>query len=184
MNEIDLGPQRQPKSVTQVNAEWKYVQKEVKEIMQLNLIERCMAFAKEKHKGQKRWGGEDYFDNHIMGVYKIAMDLMNRYGLGSAEHKYKILCAALLHDVLEDTDATEQDILDIHPDLLRLVKALTKIDGEGYDMFIERIAECGTYATIVKMADLTHNMSDLDKNKNMYIKYRLAYMYLELTLDN
>ena len=77
----------------------------------------------EKHKGQKRIGGDDYI-THPIAVYEI----VKSRGLGES---YQI--AALFHDLLEDTDATESEILSLsNQNVLDAVKLLTK--EKGYDM--------------------------------------------------
>ena len=67
----------------------------------VEIIERAFAFAKEAHKGIRRRSGEPYI-LHPIAVAKIASQ---EIGLGSTS-----ICAALLHDVVEDTDYTVEDI--------------------------------------------------------------------------
>ena len=65
------------------------------------MLQRALAFAKAKHNGQKRIGGDDYITHPI-----AVCEIVKRQGLGES---YQI--TALFHDLLEDTDATETEIL-------------------------------------------------------------------------
>ena len=67
----------------------------------VDIIERAFRFAKEAHKGVRRRSGEPYII-HPIAVAKIASQ---EIGLGSTS-----ICAAFLHDVVEDTDYTKEDI--------------------------------------------------------------------------
>ena len=108
----------------------------------------ALNFAKEKHKGQKRIGGDDYI-SHPLAVAEI----IKSQGL---DENYQI--AALFHDLLEDTDATEEEILKCgNEKILEAVKLLTK--EKGYDMkgYIGAIKK-NPIAFSVKAADRLHNL--------------------------
>ena len=108
----------------------------------------ALEFAKAKHNGQKRIGGDDYITHPI-----AVMEIVKSKGL---DESYQI--AALFHDLLEDTDATEEEILQIgNPEILEAVKLLTK--AKGYDMaeYIGSIKN-NPIAFAVKMADRLHNL--------------------------
>ena len=108
----------------------------------------ALAFAKEKHRGQKRIGGDDYITHPI-----AVCEIVKSHGL---DERYQI--AALFHDLLEDTDATEEDILRYgSSDVLNAVKLLTK--EKGYDMaeYIGAIKQ-NPIAFAVKSADRLHNL--------------------------
>ena len=64
-------------------------------------LQRALEFAKEKHKGQKRIGGDDYITHPI-----AVSEIVKNQGF---DENYQI--AALFHDLLEDTDATEEEII-------------------------------------------------------------------------
>lgn len=103
-----------------------------------------------KHKGQKDKGGRPYYV-HLMSV-------------GNAvEPRLKV--PALLHDILEDTDVKEQELLDagLTQREIEIIKTLTRKTGESYREYILRVADDRDAAKI-KLADLSHNM-DLSRIK-------------------
>ena len=108
----------------------------------------ALEFAKEKHKGQKRIGGDDYITHPIA--------VCNTVKSQGFDERYQI--AALFHDLLEDTDATEEEILKYgNREILDAVKLLTK--EKGYDMseYISAIKN-NPIAFAVKAADRLHNL--------------------------
>ena len=112
------------------------------------MLQQAFDFAKEKHKGQKRIGGDDYI-THPVAVAEI----VKRLGF---DERYQI--AALFHDLLEDTDATEAEILKLgSPEILEAVILLTK--KKDYDMaeYIDAIQQ-NSIAFAVKAADRLHNL--------------------------
>ena len=110
----------------------------------------CLAleFAKAKHEGQKRIGGDDYI-THPMAVSEI----VKNQGL---DENYQI--TALFHDLLEDTDATEEEILKYgNQEILEAVKLLTKKKGYNMAEYISAIKQ-NPVAFAVKAADRLHNL--------------------------
>ena len=111
-------------------------------------LKRALAFATEKHKGQKRIGGDDYITHPI-----AVCEIVKKQGYGE---DYQI--TALFHDLLEDTSATEEEILSYGTnEILTAVKLLTK--QKGYDMkeYVEAIKN-NQIAFKVKSADRLHNL--------------------------
>ena len=111
-------------------------------------LQRALIFAKEKHAGQKRIGGDDYITHPI-----AVSEIVKSQGL---DKNYQI--TALFHDLLEDTDATEEEILKYgSQEILEAVKLLTK--KKGYDMseYIGAIKK-NPIAFAVKTADRLHNL--------------------------
>ena len=111
-------------------------------------LQLALEFAKDKHKGQKRIGGDDYI-THPMAVYEIVKSQ-------GFDENFQI--AALFHDLLEDTDATEEEILKCgNQEILEAVNLLTK--KKGYDMseYISAIKH-NPIAFAVKAADRLHNL--------------------------
>ena len=108
----------------------------------------ALEFAKAKHKGQKRIGGDDYVTHPI-----AVSEIVKNQGF---DEIYQI--AALFHDLLEDTDATEEEILKYgNKQILEAVNLLTK--KKGYDMaeYINAIKQ-NPVAFAVKAADRLHNL--------------------------
>lgn len=75
------------------------------------------------------------------------------------------MAVALLHDVLEDSDITEEDLLDekIPKTVVEAVKCLTKYDSESYDDFIARVSK-NELASKIKVADIEDNINILRLN--------------------
>ena len=87
----------------------------------VDVITKAFHFAKQAHKGVRRLSGEPYI-LHPIAVAQIAC---GEIGLGSTS-----ICAALLHDVEEDTDYTNEDISNLFgPKVANIVEGLTKIAG-------------------------------------------------------
>ncbi len=87
----------------------------------VEIIERAFRFAKEAHSGIRRRSGEPY----IMHPIAVAKIVSKEIGLGSTS-----ICAALLHDVVEDTEYTVDDIeQNFGPKIAQFVEGLTKISG-------------------------------------------------------
>ena len=87
----------------------------------VEIITKAFNFANQAHKGIKRRSGEPY----IMHPIAVAKIVCNEIGLGSTS-----ICSALLHDVVEDTDYTVEDIENIFgPKIAQIVDGLTKISG-------------------------------------------------------
>lgn len=151
----------------------------------VEIIERAYRFAKEAHKGVRRRSGEPYI-LHPIAVAKIASQ---EIGLGSTS-----ICAALLHDVVEDTDYTVADIEQhFGPKIAQLVEGLTKISGgifgdkasvqaENFRKLLLTMSE-DIRVVLVKMADRLHNMRTLGSmapNKQYKIAGETLYIYAPL----
>lgn len=111
-------------------------------------VMRALEYASQKHKGQKRIGGKDYITHPI-----AVCEMVKKQGYGE---EFQI--AALFHDLLEDTDATQDEILSFsNQEVLDAVKLLTK--EKGYDMkrYIDGI-KSNPIAFVVKSADRLHNL--------------------------
>ena len=111
-------------------------------------VMRALEYASQKHKGQKRIGGNDYI-SHPIAIY----EMVKKQGY---DEDFQI--TALFHDLLEDTNATEEEILFYgSQNVLTAVKVLTK--EKGYDMktYIDGI-KANPIAFAVKSADRLHNL--------------------------
>ena len=126
-----------------------------------NLIQHAYLYAKEKHQDQKRKSGEAYIV-HPLNVAFIVADM----GLDTA-----VICAALLHDVVEDTKTTYEDIKEeFNVEIAELVEGVTKItqmfktneekQAENFKkLFIAM--EKDIRVILLKLADRLHNVSTL-----------------------
>ena len=120
-------------------------------------------YAEQMHSGQKRASGEPYF-THPCAVAEILIDL----GLDTPT-----VAAAFLHDVVEDTPATEEDILKrFGKEIMTLVDGVTKLDKIHFQTHEEEDAENfrkifvamanDVRVIIIKLADRLHNMRSLN----------------------
>ena len=128
----------------------------------IDLICNVYNYAKEKHSGQTRVSGEDYI-NHPLATAMI---------LTSVFADKETICAGLLHDVLEDTDTTKQELEDLFgKDIAHLVYGVSKISRihfstenealvEYYKKIIVGMSE-DVRVIIIKLADRLHNMRTL-----------------------
>ena len=151
----------------------------------VEIIERAYQFAKQAHHGIRRRSGEPYI-LHPIAVAKIALEEM---GLGSTS-----ICAALLHDVVEDTEFTIEDVRHHFGEkIAMLVEGLTKISGgifgdkasvqaENFRKLLLTMAE-DIRVVLLKMADRLHNMRTLGSmapNKQFKIAGETLYIYAPL----
>ena len=130
------------------------------------MIDRALKIATEAHKGQKDKGGCDYI-NHPVTVASMC---------DTEEEKI----VALLHDVVEDTDITLEDLEKCGFDrsIIEAVDCITKRPGFSYDEYLKRLKN-NELARKVKIADMTHN-SDLSRLKAPTEKdYERAAKYKE-----
>lgn len=151
----------------------------------VELITRAFEFAREAHKGVRRRSGEPY----IMHPLAVAGIVINELGLGSTS-----ICAALLHDVVEDTEYTREDIaLNFGEKIASIVEGLTKISGGIFgakasvqaENFRKLLLSMSTDVRVVliKMADRLHNMRTLGSmrpEKQFKIAGETLYVYAPL----
>ncbi|MDR1876092.1 MAG: RelA/SpoT family protein, partial [Flavobacteriaceae bacterium] len=148
------------------------------------LIRKAFEIAKEAHKDQRRNTGEPYI-YHPLAVAKIVAD---EIGLGATS----IVCA-LLHDVVEDTSYTIEDISKLfNPKIAKIIDGLTKISNidhqnlslqsENYRKLLLTLSE-DVRVILVKIADRLHNMRTLDSmkaSKQKKIAAETTYIYAPL----
>lgn len=138
------------------------------------------SYAELMHRGQKRASGEPYF-THPCAVAEILIDL----GLD-----YPTVAAAFLHDVIEDTPATDEDIKTrFGKEIMTLVEGVTKLDKINYHSHEEEDAENfrkifvamanDVRVIIIKLADRLHNMRSLNFLSNER-QQRIAKETLEI----
>ena len=151
----------------------------------VEIIERAFRFAREAHRGVRRRSGEPY----IMHPIAVARIVIEELGLGSTS-----ICAALLHDVIEDTEYTREDLAASFGDKIAdLVEGLTKISGGIFgdkasvqaENFRKLLLSMSTdiRVVLIKMADRLHNMRTLGSmrpEKQYKIAGETLYVYAPL----
>lgn len=142
------------------------------------LLGKVLVLATNAHAGQFDRGGNPY----ILHPLKVMHYLKT--------NDEELQCIALLHDVIEDTKTTWQDLADIGctPRILLAVKALTKMPGESYDQYKLNVF-ANVDAMKVKLADLRHN-TDIRRLKGVtekdiarMAKYNQFFMEIQAKLN-
>lgn len=151
----------------------------------VDIVTKAFNFARQAHKGVRRLSGEPYI-MHPIAVAQIACEEM---GLGSTS-----ICAALLHDVVEDTDYTVEDICNIFGEkVAQIVDGLTKISGgifgdkasgqaENFKKLLLTMSD-DIRVILIKICDRLHNMRTLASqpaNKQYKIAGETLYIYAPL----
>ena len=151
----------------------------------VDIINKAFNFACHAHRGVRRLSGEPYI-MHPLAVAQIACQEM---GLGSTS-----ICAALLHDVVEDTDYTVEDIENIFgKKIAQIVDGLTKISGgifgdkasaqaENFKKLLLTMSD-DIRVILIKICDRLHNMRTLASqpvNKQYKIAGETLYIYAPL----
>ncbi|MFZ1692449.1 MAG: RelA/SpoT family protein [Flavobacteriales bacterium] len=148
------------------------------------LIRKAFNIAVEAHKDQRRKSGEPYI-YHPIAVARICAE---EIGLGTTS-----VVAALLHDTVEDTDLTLDDVKDLFgPTVSTIIDGLTKISGlqfatdsiqaENFRKVLLTLAQ-DVRVILVKLADRLHNMRTLDhqsRDKQLKIASETLYLYAPL----
>ncbi len=151
---------------------------------QHDIVSRAFKIAYEAHANMRRKSGEPYI-YHPITVAKIAY---SEIGLGT-----KSIVASLLHDVVEDTDVTVEDIkMQFGNKIANIVEGLTKISGvfnkqselqaENFRKILMTITD-DLRVIIIKLADRLHNMRTLDSmkpNKQLKIAGETLFIYAPL----
>jgi (p)ppGpp synthase/HD superfamily hydrolase len=139
------------------------------------MIEKALEFATQAHKGQVRKGTNLPYITHPITVADMVVK-SNSHNDVVADTLYVV---AILHDTLEDCEGVTYDVLEetFGRSIASYVSLLSKRLDDNYLDNILRIKTCDI-ATAVKIADLTHNMSDLQEGTQKD-KYRLAKYLLE-----
>ena len=151
----------------------------------VDIITKAFNFARQAHKGVRRLSGEPYI-MHPIAVAQLACEEM---GLGATS-----ICAALLHDVVEDTDYTVEDIENIFgPKIAQIVDGLTKISGgifgeqasaqaENFKKLLLTMSD-DIRVILIKICDRLHNMRTLASqpaSKQYKIAGETLYIYAPL----
>ena len=151
----------------------------------VEIITKAFQFARQAHNGVRRHSGEPY----IMHPLAVAQIVCSEIGLGSTS-----ICSALLHDVVEDTDYTTDDIKNVFgPKIAQIVDGLTKIAGgifgdkasaqaENFKKLLLTMND-DIRVILIKIADRLHNMRTLESmqpRKQYKIAGETLYIYAPL----
>ena len=151
----------------------------------VEIIDKAFNFARQAHRGVRRLSGEPYI-MHPIAVAQIACE---EIGLGSTS-----ICASLLHDVVEDTDYTTEDLRNIFgPKIAEIVDGLTKISGgifgqqasvqaESFKKLLLTMSD-DIRVILIKISDRLHNMRTLGSqlpSKQYKIAGETLYLYAPL----
>lgn len=129
------------------------------------MVLSAYAYADDKHQGQLRPGGE----SQIMHATRVAFRVI---GLTSPEktteyysavEEVAVVVAAFLHDIIEDTDATYEEVSDLFGEgVAMIVRAVSHVEEEESDeVYLSRVARGGRLAVLVKLSDRLDNLDTL-----------------------
>jgi len=137
----------------------------------MNLLEKCIEFALAVHAGQVDRYGRPYILHplHLMSQMDTEVEMM----------------AAVLHDVVEDSDMTLDDLrrLGLPEEVIQAVSLLTHDEADSYEAYVDKLKP-NRIARQVKLADLAHNMDIrrmvrvTEKDAARLDKYRRAWEML------
>ncbi|MDD3952087.1 MAG: bifunctional (p)ppGpp synthetase/guanosine-3',5'-bis(diphosphate) 3'-pyrophosphohydrolase, partial [Desulfobacterales bacterium] len=147
----------------------------------LGIVERAYIYSARVHEGQVRLSGEPYL-SHPLEVAGILADMR----LDAVS-----VASALLHDVIEDTHTTEENIREMFgPEVTHIVSGVTKLSALPYDSAQAREAESirkmllamadDIRVVLIKLADRLHNMRTLQFHKSAGKQRRIAQETLDI----
>ncbi len=115
-------------------------------------LDEVRALARQAHAGQADKLGRDYYSAHLEPI-----------AAALAEYGQLAEMAGLLHDILEDTAVTSDELLErgVPAEVVRAVESVSKRSGETYDDLIDRAA-ADPLGRLVKLADNAHNLASND----------------------
>ncbi|HMI07355.1 MAG TPA: HD domain-containing protein, partial [Flavobacterium sp.] len=183
MVEIDI--EKENKAIAQEYKELLRISYQTLSAEDKKLIRKAFDVAVEAHQDQRRKSGEAYIF-HPIAVAKI---VASEIGLGATG-----IAAALMHDVVEDTDVTVEDIeMMFNKTVAQLVEGLTKIAQVQKDLNVSMQAENfrkmlltlndDVRVILIKLADRLHNMQTMDsmiEHKQIKIASETLYIYAPL----
>ena len=138
----------------------------------MDIIEKSLEIALKAYSGQRDKAGKTY----ILHPLRIMSKMETEYEMS----------AAILHDVIEDSNYSADDLLKegIPPEVVEAVQLLSKVSGETYDQFIDRIVD-NSLASKVKLADIEDNINILrlesvgEKDLMRVAKYHRAWKKIQ-----
>ena len=137
----------------------------------MDIIEKSLEIALKAYSGQKDKAGKTYILHPLRLMAKMETD--------------EEMSVALLHDVIEDSDYTAEDLLNngIPSNIVNAIQSLTKIKSESYENFIERVLD-DKLASKIKKVDIEDNINVLrlnsinSKDLERVAKYHKAWQIL------
>lgn len=150
----------------------------------VNLIKKAYDFGELHHRGQKRNSGEDYFIHPIAVARKLSEMKLDD----------ETICAGLMHDVLEDTDVSRDQMAEVFgEEITFLVDGVTKLKNLNYTSREEKQAENirkmvmamsnDVRVVLIKLSDRLHNMKTLEymtRKKQIQIADETLEIYVPL----
>lgn len=144
-----------------------------------DIILGAKKFAQEKHKNQKRKDGVTPYSDHLEGV----VNRLKNLGVTDKD----VLCAAWLHDIIEDTDVTFDQInerfgREVAVIVLSLSKDQNILKKDREIQYISQLKDASFQTKIIKLCDISANLKDLANapisktQKNKQIKKILHYL--------
>ncbi|MEK6870859.1 MAG: HD domain-containing protein [Thermoproteota archaeon] len=144
-----------------------------------DIILGAKKFAQEKHKNQKRKDGVTPYSDHLEGV----VNRLKNLGVTDKD----VLCAAWLHDIIEDTDVTFDQInerfgREVAVMVLSLSKDQNILKKDREIQYISQLKDASFQTKIIKLCDISANLKDLANapisktQKNKQIKKILHYL--------
>ncbi len=128
----------------------------------VSVVERAYAFAEQAHRGRKRYSGDDYIIHPTAAAIFLARMHMT----------FPVVVAAMLHDVLEDTPTSVEDLeREFGKDVAAMVEGVTKlgyVKYRGVDRYVENLRKmfmaiaADVRVVFIKFADRIHNLRTLD----------------------
>ena len=141
------------------------------------ITEKAKALAEKYHEGQTRKGSAKPYSTHPIGVAEMVTQMTD---------DEELICAAYLHDAIEDIDKPEPGIFNLEklqseinslgPNVLKYVEALSHDKSEDYQDYIKRISK-DEKLRIIKICDMVYNVTE-SPNEKQKAKYREGLMVL------
>lgn len=130
--------------------------------VQISDLSKAIEIARSVHEGQVDKAGKPYFE-HVQAVCEIASKMILSRNEEYDDFLVQAKIVSYLHDVVEDTSLTIDDLRKHHipTDCILAIETLTKKSGQDYWDYLAKV-KLDKLATVVKIADLTHN-SDLSR---------------------
>lgn len=132
-------------------------------------VDNAFFVMQEAHKGQKRWDGSNYSKHPIDVVARLA-------DMGIRDEE--IMCAGYLHDVIEDTSYSYEQIKSNFGErVMNIVEELT-FDQGGEEYYWERCRKMSKDASIIKIADILSNLGDTGKKSDNFTNKRIVALQI------